>query len=379
MVDQNEAYTFQKRGIFYFSKRVPSDLREFYKVSRLTYSLKTKCPKLANTQVKEALHKLSLYWNKVRMDKELPCSQFLVSAKNNQSNYLSIKFTKAAHLYQESKGKHRGITFYNSVQRATRYIISSIGDKNLASYTRANANSFRDYLLERELAGSSITRILAIVKAIFNFANNEYGLSLKNHFSGLQYDRFARVESREPIPIDNIRVIQKRCIEIDDDLRWLVALISDTGMRLAEATGLLIEDIRLNTEVPLVSVRSYSWRRLKTKGSKRDIPLVGKASWSAKRIKEMSKSKFAFPRYNTSTFTNTNTASASLNKWLRSEGFGQYTMHCFRHSLRDRLRYVDCPFEITDQIGGWSNKTVGQNYGNGYRLCDLNIWMQRMV
>ena len=37
MVDQNEAYTFQKRGIFYFSKRVPSDLREFYKVSRLTY------------------------------------------------------------------------------------------------------------------------------------------------------------------------------------------------------------------------------------------------------------------------------------------------------------------------------------------------------
>ena len=28
MVDQNEAYSFQKRGIFYFSKRVPSDLRE---------------------------------------------------------------------------------------------------------------------------------------------------------------------------------------------------------------------------------------------------------------------------------------------------------------------------------------------------------------
>ena len=42
MVDQNEAYTFQKRGIFYFSKRVPSDLREFYKVSleqtHFTYS-----------------------------------------------------------------------------------------------------------------------------------------------------------------------------------------------------------------------------------------------------------------------------------------------------------------------------------------------------
>ena len=244
---------------------------------------------------------------------------------NNQSNDLSIKFTEAAHLYLESKGKNNRVTFYNSVQRVTRYLISTIGDKNLASYTRANANSFRDYLLEKELVGSSVTRILAIVKAIFNFANSENGLSLKNHFSGLQYDRFSRVGSREPIPIDDIRVIQKRCIEIDDELRWLVALISDIGMRLAEATGLLVEDMRQDTAVPFVMAQSHSWRPLKTKGSKRHIPLVGKALWSAKRIKEMSASKFAFPRYNTSTFTSTNTASASLNKWLRSEGCGQYT------------------------------------------------------
>ena len=75
------------------------DLRELYKVGPLTYSLKTKCPKTAEKQVRDALHKLEVYWNKVRMDKELPCSQFLVSATNIQSNDLSIKFTKAAHLY----------------------------------------------------------------------------------------------------------------------------------------------------------------------------------------------------------------------------------------------------------------------------------------
>ena len=107
-------------------------------------------------------------------------------------------------------------------------------------------------------------------------------MSLNNHFSGLQYDRFAGVGSREPIPIKTIRAIQKRCIEIDDELRWLIALISDTGMRLAEATGLLVEDIRLESEVPFVSVQSYPWRPLKTKGSIRDIPLVGKALVSQK-------------------------------------------------------------------------------------------------
>ena len=101
---------------------MPSDLRELYKVGRLTYSLKTKCPKIAKKQVRDAIHKLEMYWNKVRMDKELPCSQFLVSATNNQSNDLGIKFTEVAHLYLESKGKQKVVTFYNSVQRATRYI-----------------------------------------------------------------------------------------------------------------------------------------------------------------------------------------------------------------------------------------------------------------
>ena len=117
------------------------------------------------------------------MDKELPCSQFLVSATKPQSNYLRIKFTEAACLYLKIRRKNRGVAFEKSVLRANRYIIVSIGNKDLASYTRANANSFRGYLSEKGSVGSSITRVLFIVKAIFNFATSENGLSLKNHFS----------------------------------------------------------------------------------------------------------------------------------------------------------------------------------------------------
>ena len=39
-------------------------------------------------------------------------------------------------------------------------------------------------------------------------------------------------------------------MEIDDDLRWLIALLSDTGMRLGEAVGLLKSDIVLDKENP---------------------------------------------------------------------------------------------------------------------------------
>ena len=34
----------------------------------------------------------------------------------------------------------------------------------------------------------------------------------------------------------------------------------------------------------------------------------------------------------------------------------------------DRLRAVQCPPDITDQIGGWITAGVGQSYGEGYRL-----------
>ena len=52
-------------------------------------------------------------------------------------------------------------------------------------------------------------------------------------------------------------------------------------------------------------------------------------------------------------------------------------MHSFRHSIRDRLRAVECPKEIIDQIGGWSSGDVGESYGEGFPLDNLNKWLRR--
>ena len=32
---------------------------------------------------------------------------------------------------------------------------------------------------------------------------------------------------------------------------------------------------------------------------------------------------------------------------------------------------VECPLEIIDQLGGWSLKSLGQEYGKGYKLSIL--------
>ena len=65
----------------------------------------------------------------------------------------------------------------------------------------------------------------------------------------------------------------------------MVSLIFDTGMRLSEAAGLHIDDIKLDDEVPHINHKPHPWRRLKTRGSQRQIPLVGASLWAAQRIK----------------------------------------------------------------------------------------------
>jgi integrase len=47
----------------------------------------------------------------------------------------------------------------------------------------------------------------------------------------------------------------------------MVALVLNTGLRLAEAAGLLKSDIVLDTETPFVRVRVLPWRAVKTSGS----------------------------------------------------------------------------------------------------------------
>jgi integrase len=112
-------------------------------------------------------------------------------------------------------------------------------------------------------------------------------LNVRNPFVGVYHDRSAGVLVRKPIPIDAIRNVQSECRAFDDNLRWLIALISDTGMRLSEGAGLLKQDfICLDTDLPYVCITKHPWRNLKTASSERKIPLVGQALWAAKRIVE---------------------------------------------------------------------------------------------
>ena len=128
-----------------------------------------------------------------------------------------------------------------------------------------------------------------------------------------------------------------------------------------------------------MDITPHPWRRLKTKGSERCVPLVGVALWAASReIKGATGSNFLFPTYNRGSSSNAKSASAAIKKWLKPRVPEGCVIHSFRHSMRDRLRVVECPSDIIDAIGGWTTTGVGQRYGYGYNLDVLAKWMKKI-
>lgn len=384
-------YTFVKEGVFYFSRRIPKELRGHYTSPRIAYSLRTKSSRIAEARAKRAADQLDEYWFHLRCrDAEIPGKHLLrlsptraesIGVAPQASSSSFVLLSEAVGIYLQLKGKSRPVTFHRAAERACGYVIDACGDKHLDVYTKADANGFRDALIARGLAGSSMTRVFGTVRAVINFAASEQGLSLNNPFSGVYYDRSAGVSDRSSVPLDALTTVQAKCRELDDDLRWLVALVSDTGMRLAEAAGMTRDDLVRHKDGFLVArIQPHPWRRLKTKGSERDVPLAGEALWAAERILvQRIPSKFAFPRYNKSDTTNANAASAALNKWMKEYVPTGCSMHSFRHAMRDRLRAVECPADIVDQIGGWQSDGVGHGYGSGYPIDVLRKWMKAVA
>jgi integrase len=377
-------YTFNRGGYYYFTRRVPLDLQQHYRCPRIVQGLGTKLPSLAKTRSLVAAAKLDEYWSHLRMmNPDLVGLHLLkqpgnVTACNNNS-VSSMTLTEALNTYLTQKGKGRGKTFHAAAERACRYLVQATMLKDLHEYTRQDALEFRNYLIAKGLVGSSITRVFNTLVSLVNFAISEHALDLKNPFSRVYHDRTAGVSKRLPVPLDNIRIIQAECMRLDDDMRWLIALISDTGMRLAEAAGLAVSDLVLDHDLPHVIVQRNQWRSLKTAVSERTIPLVGASLWAAERIVANSYSPYALPRYNKTGTTNANSASAGLNKWLKEHVSNGCSIHSFRHSIRDRLRAVECPTEMIDQIGGWARAGVGEAYGEGFSIKRLHIYLHSIA
>ena len=319
MVDKSCAsYLYQKRDVYYFSKQVPCDVRQHYKRDRIVICLKTKSVSRAKRMCDSILQRLHDYWLSLRLSAmPLPAAHLVHDSNGHGQLTTGPTLTEARDAYIKLKGVGKDKTFIRGASRNVDVVIKHLGDRPIDGYSSADAAALRDAMLGKGLSIASVKRNFSTIRSIINLTISEQGLDCGNVFARTFMPEEDR-QRRLPIPIEYIRSIQSDCRHTDDDMRWLVALLSDTGMRLGEAVGLSGDDVHLNDETPHINITPHPWRRLKTKGSERCVPLVGEALWAASRaIEGVSGSGFLFPRYNRASTSNANSASAAINKWLK--------------------------------------------------------------
>ena len=307
MYKKEELYLTTRNSIFYFVRRVPRDLIQYYSFNRISFSLKTKSKLKALRVSSTAKQKLEDYWLGLRLQK-LDIPQILIAKdKVNSQKDHNPTLTQALDLYLKLKGQGRDRVFFRTARRNIRYVTDLLGNRSLSLYTSKDAGKFRDWLLDKGLQVNSVKRIFSSIRSIINICISENGLDCSNAFARTYMPSEDNKPKRSPIPSKNLQDLRYLCKKMDDDLRWLLALLIDSGLRLGEATGLATDDIVLDHDIPHVKIRPHPWRRLKTIGSERDVPLVGISLWAAKRIKEQGTyHRFAFPRYTNSEYCNAN-------------------------------------------------------------------------
>ena len=178
------------------------------------------------------------YWLDLRLKApQIPAAHLLRHApsQNRDSTLPTIKDALA--LYQRAKGEERVKAFFTHSNRSVAYLEQCLGCRCLNQYFSADAAIFRDWLRNKGLSAASVQRDFTIIEALVNFSIQELGLDCRNTFVGV-YLAPEDNKKRQPPTSEPIQALQQNCCQTDDDLRWLVALISDTGVRLAAAAGL---------------------------------------------------------------------------------------------------------------------------------------------
>jgi len=365
---KHPSYTYRKDGVYYFVRNIPKDLAKHYSKSKFVKSLRTKSKRRAVTASQVLSAKLDDQWFKLRLvDDSDPLMAIKVSEGAIACRF-GFTLSDALAQYLETKGLDKGVLSHRTAVRNCDYLKLAIGEKGIEQYTTKDAANFREFLARKGLSGASIHRIFGNIKAIFNFCILENGLDVANPFSGTYLPSSRPLETRRAFNQSDLLKLNQLCVNKNDDIRWLISLIADTGMRLSEAVGLEVVDLRLDEEIPFVDLKPNRHRGLKTLQSVRCIPLVGASLWAANNLRSKHVSGVCFPRYFSTgkLSSNSASASASLNKWIKSIFDENYVVHGLRHTFRDRLRNVGAPADLIDQIGGWSSSSVGQSYGDGY-------------
>jgi integrase len=251
----------------------------------------------------------------------------------------------------------------NGRMRAVTQFVEVVGDKPVADLTYNDAIDYSEWwrgrVVDDEVAAKTANKDMGQLSRMLKDMSIRRRLNIPDIFKGLHL-RGETDKSRLPYEPSFIqtRFLAGALDGLNEDARFVLYVMIETGLRPSEIVNLREKTIVLNAPIPHVRIIADG-RRLKTDDSEREIPLVGVALEALKLLPH------GFPKYH----DNATTLSATVNKYMSENGLRptpDYSVYSLRHSFRDRLVAVEAPDSLIDNLMG--HKTYKPKYGKGPSL-----------
>jgi integrase len=248
-------------------------------------------------------------------------------------------------------------------QKAIKTFVAVVGDKDIASMSRDDMLDFRQYWLDRieagEVTANSANKDLIHLGEVLKTLNRIKRLGLSLPLGELSFKE-GEARTRPPFSTDSIktRLLAPGALDgLNAEARGLVIGMINTGYRPSEGAALTVDTIRLDCDVPHISI-APGGRQLKSHYARRLIPLTGVSLDAFRQFPE------GFPRYR-----NRAGLSAVVNKFLRMNGLLETPGHsCYslRHSFEDRMLAAGIDDRIRRDLFG--HRLDRERYGKGASL-----------
>jgi integrase len=246
---------------------------------------------------------------------------------------------------------------------------------------RKHLVAFKDALLAQDKSPATVSKALAAVKSVLSFGVNN-GLLQTNAAVGVKVARKSNGTNGDdrvlPYTVEEARSILEAASKLTDHERLLPWIAAYSGMRLQEAGGLRIEDVRQVDGVWCFSIEDTEVRRIKTASSRRLVPvspvLIEEAGLLAYRDQQKAKAETRlFPDM---TADRHGIIGAAYSKWYgrwarKVVADRRKVFHSWRHLVEDRLRDAGIPEDQRDGILGHSSSRMGRRYGQGFSVAVL--------
>ena len=125
-------YTYLKRDMYYFVRRIPCDLQTFYRTDRVILSLRTKSLPRASRASEQRSSGLDDYWLDPRLKQTDVPEGHLLKGHSSQTHKTTVTLestlSHACDVYKLTKGKGRGKLFFTHTDRAVGYAIQCLGN-----------------------------------------------------------------------------------------------------------------------------------------------------------------------------------------------------------------------------------------------------------